>query len=239
MPQQDMAWETFCSIVDSILEPGSTVSLQGEGEPTLHPKFWQMTLHTIKKGHHPYTITNGSRVDAARFAKWFPRVAVSVDTLDEEVAKSIGRHNLHKTLASVMELKANMGAPRVEIMTVDFGQDLGPLRVWAQAHGFARHIVQSLMKKQDYVRHYPAGFGATGETSVAASAPSRILQPMACRFLEQRQTRYFNWQGQEFPCCFMKDTEGYQSVQWLRRELAQGRMFRGCEGCAEATPLNA
>ena len=54
MQQQDMAWDTFTGIVDAIAQPGSTVSLQGEGEPTLHPRFWDMVAYVHSKRHTPY-----------------------------------------------------------------------------------------------------------------------------------------------------------------------------------------
>lgn len=81
MPQQDMAWDTFTSIVDGIAWPGAIVSLQGEGEPSLHPRFWEMAQYVADRGHVPYTILNGSRIDAWRLAALFPTAGISIDTL--------------------------------------------------------------------------------------------------------------------------------------------------------------
>lgn len=82
MPQQDMAWDTFVRIVDRIPGRGSMVSLQGEGEPSLHPKFEAMAQHVATRGHQAYTILNASRIDAERLSRLFPTVGISVDTLD-------------------------------------------------------------------------------------------------------------------------------------------------------------
>lgn len=63
MPQRDMAWDTFTGIVDAIAQPGATASLQGKGEPTRHPRFWDRVAYVHHKHHQPYSIINGSRVD--------------------------------------------------------------------------------------------------------------------------------------------------------------------------------
>ncbi len=86
MPQQDMAWDTFAGIVDAIAEPGATVLLQGEGEPTLHPRFWDRVAYVRSKRHRTYSIINGSRVDVPRIARLFPQIGISLDTLDAAMA---------------------------------------------------------------------------------------------------------------------------------------------------------
>jgi hypothetical protein len=65
MPQQDMEWRTFEAIVDGIPRLGSMVSLQGEGEPSLHPGFYDMAEYVAARGHRPYSIL-GQPLDALR-----------------------------------------------------------------------------------------------------------------------------------------------------------------------------
>ena len=241
MPQQDMAWDTFTGIVDSIAQPGSTVSLQGEGEPSLHPRFWDMVAYVHTKRHQPYTILNGSRVDVPRIARLFPQIGISLDTLDATVAEKIGRFNLAKVLANLEALCAAMGPQRIVIMTVDLGQPLKELRAWVQQRGFASHVVQPLKTKADYARRYekllvrvPAAYDLKAE---APSTPAAV--PRTCRFLHQDIMRYYTCSGLALPCCFIKDTEGIESIAGLRAMLAHGNVPKGCAGCEELRPVAA
>lgn len=223
MPQRDMGWDQFVRIVDAIGGRGATVSLQGEGEPSLHPRFWAMADYVAAAGHVPYTILNGSRIDAARLARVFPRVGISVDTLDTEEAERIGRHHLAKVLANLQELVAAMGARRIIIMTVDMGQPLAPLREWVRARGFGRHVVQPLSPKDDYARRY--------RDRVAARSPAP-RQP-GCRFLETDVMRFHSLEGKTMPCCFIKDAAGYRTISALRAELDAGVVPTSCSGCGQ------
>jgi MoaA/NifB/PqqE/SkfB family radical SAM enzyme len=220
MPQQDMPWERFTAIVDAIPGGGATVSLQGEGEPSLHPRFWDMAAHVLGRGHEPTTILNGSRVDAPRIARHFPKVAVSVDTLDEAVAERIGRHNLPKVLAHLDSLVEAMGAGRIGIMTVHMGQPIDDLVAWVRERGFAYHVVQPLQPKADYGQRYKV-------------KPPQALRAVArgCQFLSGDIMRFYPLQGPTLPCCFIKDARGIESIDGLRQTLAEGRVPFGCVGC--------
>jgi Radical SAM superfamily len=235
MPQQDMAWDTFTRIVDTLVQP-HTVSLQGEGEPSLHPQFWSMVRYVRGKGHVPYTILNGSRTDAQRIASLFPRIGISIDTLDPVFAQKIGRINLPKVLANLDELCAVMGAARIVVMTVDMGQPLADLRSWVRQRGFVSHTVQPLNTKQDYAQRYAQGYQAMGVQPITF-APEKLATsppaPQTCRFLQQNTMRYYTWKGLELPCCFIKDTQGIESIAGLRAMLAQGQVPAGCAGCGE------
>lgn len=229
MPQKDMEWDTFCKIVDAIAQAGSTVSLQGEGEPTLHPRFWEMVRYVRTKGHVPYTIINASRVDAKLIARHFLTVGVSIDTLDPAQADQIGRHNLAKVLANLDKLCKVMAPDRITIMTVDMGQPLQDLRDWVKDQGFGRHIVQPLMQKQDYAQRYPQ----------KVHPLDRKPHPQTCRFVEQNSMRFYTWVGQELPCCFIKDTSGIESITALHAMLHTGNVPQGCRGCKELKPIAA
>lgn len=236
MPQQDMAWSTFTAIVDAIAQPTSTVSLQGEGEPTLHPRFWDMAQYVRDKGHLPYSIVNGSRIDARRTAQMFPRIGISVDTLDARTAEHIGRHNLPKVLANLDALCAAMGPHRIVVMTVDLGQPLEALKAWAQQRGFGSHVIQPLMRKGDYAKAYPPALAQP--VTWHAKPPSAVPpEPQTCQFLHQDVMRYHTWSGQALPCCFIKDTQGIDSIAGLRAMLTQGHVPAGCAGCRELKPL--
>ena len=131
MPQRNMEWDLFASIIGSIPPGPHVVSLQGEGEPTVHPRFWDMAETVRTRGLVPYTITNGSCAEPGKFAAAFPNVAVSIDTLDPVEAERIGRHKLNRVLENLDALTEQMGAKRILIMTVDYGQPLDKVRAFA------------------------------------------------------------------------------------------------------------
>lgn len=220
MPQADMAWDTFKTIVDGITEVGATVSLQGEGEPSLHPLFEEMARYVLRKGHVPYTILNGTRLDALTLAALFPRVGISIDTLDEARANEIGRHNISKVLRQLDALLLVMPPGLVTVMTVDMGQPLDVLRAWVRTRGFGRHIIQPLSPKTDYARRY----------TVSAEGLRRH-GPSYCGYLERGLMRFYTWSGQELPCCFMKDGSEFGSIAKLRAALRAGVPTRSCAAC--------
>lgn len=228
MPQQDMPWEVFQRIVDAIPETRVIVSLQGEGEPSLHPQFEEMAAYVTARGHRPYTILNGSRIHAQQLAALFPTLGISIDSLDAQFAEQTGRHNLPKVLRNLQDLCEVMSPKRIIIMTVDMGQPLDELRAWVKNKDFGRHIIQPLSPKSDYARHY---------TVSTSTLQSRQL-PSTCRFLEQTSHRFFTWTGQELPCAFMKDPVDYRSRQDARQKLRQGERMQCCHGCPQLRPLS-
>jgi MoaA/NifB/PqqE/SkfB family radical SAM enzyme len=222
MPQKDMSWETFMQVVDSIKVPASVVSLQGEGEPSLHPRFFEMAEHLISREHTPYTILNGSRIDAQALDRLFPKFGVSVDTIDEQLAEQIGRHNLPKVLSHMEMLLDVIHPKRITIMTVDMGQDLAQLRQWVKRQGFGRHVVQKLSPKADYARRY---------TVPVTDIRHQAQGPRQCNFLNKPSARFFTWQGKELPCVFMKNHTDFLFIEELRAKLLAGQTAMCCDGC--------
>ncbi len=228
MPQEDMAWETFQHIVDSIKHENCTVSLQGEGEPSLHPRFMAMARYVLSKGHIPYSILNASRVDAEELSAVFPRLGFSVDTLDPDRAERIGRYSLPKVLRNIDSLCERMAPQRITIMTVDMGQPSDELKTWVRQRGFGRHIVQPLSPKSDYARRYTV--------NTEAIMPR---QASICKYLERNLTHFYRWDGEELPCCFMKDSTGFTSVAELRGVLASSLPVMSCQGCVQLQPIGS
>ena len=222
MPQQDMSWDTFIRIIDRIPGQGSVVSLQCEGETSLHPKFEAMGQHVATRGHQAYTILNESRVDAERLSRLFPTIGVSVDTLNEQLAQDIGRHNLPKVLRNIELLCQAMDPKRITITTVNMGQPLDDLRRWVKLRGFGQHIVHQLSPKSDYPRRY-----TVNSQLVLPSGPS------TCRYLQRQLMRFYTWEGQELPCCFMKNSSDFTTRQQLGARLASGLLRICCAGCPQ------
>lgn len=227
MPQRHMAMPVYEQIIERLPQhAGITVSLQGEGEPTLHPQYWDMVRAARERGHQTYTITNGTRVDVAQFQAGINAVGVSIDTLDAAEAERIGRHNLPKVLANFEALLRAMGPQRVFVHTVRYGQDLAPLVAWLNALGVQRHIVQPLQLKDDYARRY-------AEQPIVLHRQPPALQHHRCAFLDAPRMRYFNIDGVEMPCCFIKDASVYTSIDDLRDTLARKQVPAACTGCRE------
>lgn len=227
MPQKHMRREVFESILEKISgNSGMTVSLQGEGEPMLHPEFWGWVEAVCARGLKVTTISNGSLIDAVRCAKHLDNIGISIDTLDAKQAHNLGRYNLPRVLRNLQSLCEAMGSHRLRVHTVDFGQDLRPLRDFVKKMGLQHHIVQPLQDKEDYTRNYPEA-----DVLHAASSKSRKIDAYSCSFLEMPRMRYFNIEGIELPCCFIKDLAGYKSIDKLKESLANKQVPSCCAGC--------
>lgn len=222
MPQRDMAWETFAAIAEQLPGGCHTVVLQGEGEPTLHPRLWDMARLVRDKGHRPYLITNGSYGDVGRLAEHFPFIGISLDTLDVQEAERIGRLNLKRVAANINALLALTGPQRLTFHTTAFGQPLQAVRDMARRLG-VRHLVQGLQVKDDYRRHYPG----------SPPAPPSGRPTFRCRYLEQTLMRFFSVDGIEMPCCYIKDAAAFRSIDDLRACLAARTIPAACAGCRE------
>lgn len=216
-----MEMELFDAILGRLPHGRHVVSLQGEGEPLAHPRFWEMTENVVRLGFTPYTITNGSLIDPARIEPLFPSIGVSLDTLDPVEAERIGRRQFTRVLERFDALYRRVGPRRINVHSVDFGQNLEPLRVFLKQRGIKRHIVQPLQAKADYRKLYP-GWNL-----------AKNSRHGACRNLVEAATRYFNIDGVSLPCCFIKDVSGYRSDDHLRAEFAASRIPTVCVGCRE------
>lgn len=222
MPQRHMAPELFENILKHLPARRLTVSLQGEGEPTLHPYFWDMAERVAGAGKIPYTITNCSAIDTEAAARLFPRIGVSLDTIDADEADRIGRFDLRGVLANLERLVSGMGSRRIIVHSVDFGQPLDALRRYLRTLGIHRHIVQSIQVKDDYRKRYPL---------LVEQRDARYH--FRCRYVFRPFMRYFDINGTMMPCCSIKDARGSVSVERIRESLSRGVVPECCRGCRE------
>jgi len=222
MRQGDMPFGTFKDLLGChVARNGvpSRVSLQGEGEPTLHHDFFRMAEYVRALGSTPYTITNGTYKHPERFVGLFPRVGVSVDTLDESAAVKIGRYNLKRVISFVDSLATDLV---VVIHSVENRLHTPLVADWCRQKGY-QHVVQPLQLKPDYSRRYLP----SAQVPVARGG-------FSCAYLRQARMRYFTLDGLEMPCCFIKDSGGYEGIDAMHSHLARGTWPAGCVGCRHA-----
>ena len=94
-------------------------------------------------------------------------------------------------------------------------------RVIVLGLGIRQHIVQPLQRKDDYARRYPGRVPAAG------------AYHYRCRFLQAPVMRFYDIGGRELPCCFIKDTSAFTSIDALAADLARGVVPAPCAGCRE------
>lgn len=215
--------ELFDALLFGLPEGRHTISLQGEGEPLAHPRFWEMLERVRFSGHRPYLITNASLHTTPRLAQYVPMIGVSLDTLDSDEAERIGRIGLDRVLANLEKLLVLAGPDRLIVHSVDYGQDRKPLDAYLRKCGVTRRVVQPLQRKGDYRRRYT-------EKIEAAPMPA---SPAPCAYLLQPRLRYFNIEGIKMPCCYIKDASRYVSESGLLADFALGGVPAACAGCCE------
>ncbi|WP_186453904.1 radical SAM protein [Denitratisoma sp. DHT3] len=220
---RSMSMALFDALLQKLPIGQHVVSLQGEGEPLVHPKFFSLAAKVWQAGHIPYVITNGSLAKSRNLPTVFPMIGISLDTVDADEAERVGRRQLSRVLSNVEHIAAVAGPDRVSIHTVDMGQSLESLRKYLGRLGIKRHIVQPLQTKADYRRNY----------SIPISIPATSGRPRPCRYITQPNVRFFNIDGIGMPCAYIKDANEFQSIQVMQEEFAVGKVPVVCAGCRE------
>jgi pyruvate-formate lyase-activating enzyme len=222
MRQGDMTYAMFMDILRRhVADHGipDTVSLQGEGEPTLHHDFFRMAEYVVGIGATPYTITNGTYKHPEHFTRHFPQVGVSVDTMDDAAAEVIGRYNLPRVKTFVQSLASHL---KVVIHSVAHAEHTPAVAAWCRENNYS-HVVQPLQTKPDYAVRYPV--------------PLPVAEPVgkfSCGYIESPQMRYYSLDAVELPCCFIKDTDAYEGIEAMQRHQAVGTWPKVCVGCRYA-----
>jgi hypothetical protein len=121
-----------------------------------------------------------------------------------------------------------MGPDRVVVHTVHYGQAVAPLQAYLRAWGVRRHIVQPLQVKDDYAKRY----ADQAQAVLRHFAPPPVMH-FRCGFLDTPRMRFFDIDGREMPCCFIKDASVYASIDDLRQSLAERQVPPACAGCRE------
>lgn len=222
MRQGDMSYGRFREILQrQVVENGipKVVSLQGEGEPTLHPDFFRMAQLVREVGSKPYTITNGTHKHPEHFFGLFANVGVSIDTLDAAVARQVGRYNLKRVIAFVESLASHL---TVVIHSVAHKDHTPSVAAWCLERGYV-HVVQPLQLKADYRRRYADRVSAPGSTG-----------RFSCGYIAGDRLRYFTLDAQELPCPFIKDVGLYPGLSAMRNHQKTGAWPACCIECHHA-----
>lgn len=224
-PNKFMDLQQFKNIVDPYLNDNAIheFSLHGEGEPLLHPKFWDM-VNYIKPYHHKITfVTNGSTLNETNrllIKEHISNIFVSIDTINVVEAEQIGRHNIDKVIDNIKQL-INIGYTQITILNVDYGQDLTDVKNLAQRLKI-RFFSQPLQTKTDYKSVYP-------ETLIPNRVSTNSIK--ICHFLKTKVMRFYNIDGIELPCRTIKDISNYVSTDNLIQNIKNNIIPKPCEGC--------
>ena len=228
MPQQDMSWDTYSDIISKIPE-NQVVMLQGEGEPTLWPHWGEGIRYAAERKLIPYSIINGSRVDVALIAEFFPRIGISLDTVDASEADQIGRYNLSKVLNNIELLAAAMHG-QVVLHITKIGTNTAAVLHWAKERNL-RCISQPLQHKQDYQVIYPANFKIPIKQLTGSS------KELSCGYLHSGKYRYYTVSGTQLPCCYIKENAETFNASAAVALMNSGEVPVHCAGCRNLKSL--
>lgn len=206
------------------------VSLQGEGEPVLNKAVWKMAGIVKQRSISTYTITNAayrlSHPLCEMIDAHFNRIGVSLDTINKQFADRVGRYNLPLTLATLEQLIERLGPERIDIYTVALSRkSVDEVSRFVKRFEGVNHIIQPIQSKDDYQINYRVNVRPSDHT-------------YQCRYLDNDIMRFFNIEGIEMPCCYIKDRTRYTSLAHTRSLLADKTIPDCCSGCRELDVRN-
>lgn len=113
MEQGDLAFETFLRALE--LTPNLRhVELQGEGEPLMHPRFFDMVAACRQRGAEVSFITNGSFLSPANVERIFEHdvalISVSIESADPAEFRAIRGGKLEKVIRGLEHLMSRRAA---------------------------------------------------------------------------------------------------------------------------------
>lgn len=234
MPQGDLDWDHFAGFLDAHPELVH-VELQGEGEPMLHPRFFDMVEACRARGIRVGLITNGSLLSEDRVERLLglgvASIHVSMESRDPRQFEAIrgGKFSkVHDGLVRLVERRHALGlAEPVVGLTVTVLRDTiaaldGICRLYAELGLDGGVVAQPLQTMPAYRRHY--------RTEIAAQLLPATIMPRfgeLRRLLAQRapvrKTEHF------FYFSLFAGNDG-SACPWLERGayLAQDGRVTGC-----------
>ncbi len=127
MPQQDMPFEAFTGLIEAFPDLRH-IELQGEGEPLLHKRFFDMAAIARDRGIDVSFITNGSYFSARHVERILDlgirKIAVSIDSADPAMFKEIRGGKLEKVVRGLRLLMARRRERGLDRPAVGFSMTL-------------------------------------------------------------------------------------------------------------------
>lgn len=187
--------------------------LQGHGEPTLHPSLIMLAKYArkLRKFYYIATITNGIiELDYSVFDKVF----FSCD--DIKPTKS------GKYLDRIVDnfYKAYKVCKEVQIWTVDYGQDLEPLKQFCKNLGITQYI-QKLNTNATLAHKYEI------------DKPKLQGSSFECTYIKKGLLRRFLVDGTPVDCCWyrLEHKELFKDIDLLHNNLRKGIVIGPCVDC--------
>ena len=132
IPARDLSWQLFTKAIETFPNL-KFVELHGEGEPLLHPLFFDMAAWLRSRDIKISVFTNGSLLDLKNVQKLmdtgFEKVVVSLDTVNPDRFKKIRGHDLYPVLEGILRLiserdAGNCSKPAIGIASTIFKDSL-------------------------------------------------------------------------------------------------------------------
>lgn len=166
LEQGDLNYQNFKKIISGFSKL-RCVSLQGEGEPLMHPDFTKMVKYLKERGIEVYTISNGLPLDMdmiknlCRFG--LDEIGISIESLDEKLYRRLKPGaSLGKVIFNVkklIEYRNKMGKPkprvhlRFIVMKCNISE-IGGVVKFSKEIGLDAPFFSEIQDKPDYVRVY-------------------------------------------------------------------------------------
>lgn len=125
---KDLSWRHFTKAIETF--PNLRfVELHGEGEPLLHPLFFDMAAWLRSRDIKISVFTNGSLLDSTNVQKFldtgFEKIVISLDTVNPDRFKRISGYDLHPVLEGILRLisernASNRSKPAIGIASTIF-----------------------------------------------------------------------------------------------------------------------
>lgn len=203
MAQRDLDWDAFARFLDA--HPALRhVELQGEGEPLLHPRFFDMVAACRAHGIRVSLITNGSLLSPERVERLLDlgvsSIHVSMESADPERFEAIRGGRFAKVrdgLALLARRKRERGLaePAIGLAVTVLRSTIGAIdsifRLYRELGLDGGIVAQRLQPMPVYRRHYDAAMD--GELLDAAAVPQfvAIRQGLARRAPVPRPDAFF------------------------------------------------
>ena len=234
MDQTDLEFDAFASALDRLPEV-EHIELQGEGEPLMHPAFFEMARRARARGIEVSTITNGSMFSRERIERLLDAdltsVLVSIESPQPLEFASIRGGRLDKVIEGVGALVAARNARGLARPAVGFAVTVlkstearfpDILALYRRLGLDGGVVVQSLNRMEVYARGYSDAMQAETYAGLArAVVERRLLRQVARAGIEPSGEPALFWTA-----LFARTAEPTVGCPWLRQALSIDRKGR-------------